>query len=554
MALPSPGTESPSTEPDSTSVAAQAIHGQESQRGSTFLLPGSLAPTADPAGGGSAGGPAPVVNGSFATAQSAYSGSFVVLSASQQQILQNRTGSADAASGHVPSSAHRGAIPGITVVMDHPVPGPISLSSAFGWRVNPTNVGPALQFHIGQDYPVACGTPVRASADGTVRFAADRGTSGLRIDLDHGDGLATAYHHNSALLVSAGDRVTRGDVIALAGTTGNSTGCHVHFGITLDGRYLDPALVLPPVAGQPAALTAEDRERIRNASHGTPTTAPRTSNAAGPKDSTAAGRGSVPPGPDGRAQESLERSNQADPTGGSAVPRPDAPPAKSPERPDRPARPSATAQPKPTQPKPTSPTPSRPAAPQPSATAKPTAPTPTPTPTAVPTPTATAAPSAPTPSPTTPPTTTTPAPVPTPGPPTESSPAPSPSPSAVPSTVPSTAPPTVPPTTPPAGPAPEPAVPAALDEDEAARWCVDLDPDDLSDGELDITADTVLTEVIAVLSAAGEPERVDARRLADVDPSTAWLESLPACSDEDFLTAAASAASVPVNSGAATTG
>lgn len=84
---------------------------------------------------------------------------------------------------------------------------------------------------------------------------------------------------------------------------------------------------------------------------------------------------------------------------------------------------------------------------------------------------------------------------------------------------------------------PEPAAPKALDEVEAARWCVDLDPDDVNGG-LDITAETVLTEVIAVLSEAGEPEHVDARRLAEVDPSTAWLESLPACSDEDFLTAA----------------
>ncbi|WP_313823330.1 M23 family metallopeptidase, partial [Citricoccus sp.] len=304
MALPSPGTEPASTATDSASTAAatHATGGQEAQRGSTFLLPGSLAPPAGPSDDGSPGDPAPVVNGSFATARSAYPGAFVVLSASQQQTLQERTGSADAVSGHVPASAHRGAIPGITVVMDHPVSEPISLSSAFGWRVNPTDVGPAMQFHIGQDYPVACGTPVRASADGTVRFAADRGTSGLRIDLDHGDGLATAYHHNSVLLVSAGDRVTRGDVIALAGTTGNSTGCHVHFGITLDGRYLDPSLVLPPVAGQPASLFPEDLERIRNASHGNPTTAPPTSIASGPKDSTSAGRGSVPPGQDGRAQ------------------------------------------------------------------------------------------------------------------------------------------------------------------------------------------------------------------------------------------------------------
>ncbi|MFB9069854.1 hypothetical protein ACFFX0_01025 [Citricoccus parietis] len=154
-------------------------------------------------------------------------------------------------------------------------------------------------------------------------------------------------------------------------------------------------------------------------------------------------------------------------------------------------------------------------------------------------------PSAPTPTPTPTPTATStpPAPVPSPGEPTESSATPSTSPSTpVPTTSPTTSP-----TTPAADPVPEPAAPKALDEVEAARWCVDLDPDDVNGG-LDITAETVLTEVIAVLSAAGEPEQVDAHRLAEVDPSTAWLESLPACSDEDFLTAARSATSAPASS------
>ncbi|GAA1118757.1 M23 family metallopeptidase [Citricoccus alkalitolerans] len=520
MALPSLGTELPST---ASAAATDPTQGQDAQRASTFLLPSSLAPaTAGPSDGGSPGGLAPAVNGSFATAQSAYPGSFVVLSATQQQTLQERTGSADATSGHVPASAHRGAVPGIKVVMDHPVSGPISLSSAFGWRVNPTNVGPAMQFHIGQDYPVACGTPVRASADGTVRFAADRGTSGLRIDLDHGDGLASAYHHNSVLLVSAGDRVTRGDVIALAGTTGNSTGCHVHFGITLDGRYLDPSLVLPAVAGQPAALTPADLNRIRNASHGNPTTAPPTSIASGTRDSTSeAGRS------DQQKQEGQKQSTQESGRNGSRTPRPDAPPAKAPERP---ATPPAAAQPEPTKPS----KPSKPTAPQPSITAKPSTPAPTRTPPTTPTPTPTAEPT-PTPSPTVP--------EPTPSP---STPAPAPTQPPKPSATPSPEPPVTAPSDP--APAPEaPALPESLDESEAARWCVDLNEDEF-DGGVDITIDTVLTEVIAVLSAAGEPEHVDARRLAEVDPSTAWLESLPACSDEDFLTAAMPATSAPATS------
>ncbi|MGO1886095.1 MAG: M23 family metallopeptidase, partial [Citricoccus sp.] len=199
------------------------------------LFPGSLSDSFGPPAdrgvdGGPAGSLAPAVSATFASVRGAYPGSLVVLSAAQLQTLQERNGEFEDSSEEAPASVHRGSVPDLGVELDHPVSGPVHLSSPFGWRINPTRVGPAVQFHIGQDYPVACGTPVHAAADGTVRFAADRGTSGLRVDLDHAEGLSTAYHHNSALLVSPGDTVARGDVIALAGTTGNSTGCHVHFG------------------------------------------------------------------------------------------------------------------------------------------------------------------------------------------------------------------------------------------------------------------------------------------------------------------------------------
>lgn len=87
---------------------------------------------------------------------------------------------------------------------------------------------------------------------------------------------------------------------------------------------------------------------------------------------------------------------------------------------------------------------------------------------------------------------------------------------------------------------PAPPTPPALTEDEAVRWCVALDPEDLEGESVVITAETVLSEIIAVLDASNEPELLSQERLTDVDPGAAWLESLPLCTDEEFLAAAAS--------------
>ncbi|GAA2548767.1 murein DD-endopeptidase MepM/ murein hydrolase activator NlpD [Neomicrococcus aestuarii] len=133
----------------------------------------------------------------------------------------------------------------------HPVAS-INLTSVFGWRNNPTGTG--VQLHIGQDYGVSCGSPVTAAADGTVIQSAWAGHSGNRITLQHPDDFRTAYSHNTKLLVEVGTKVKRGDVIALAGTTGNSTGCHVHFEVQRAGKWVNPALFLPKVPGQPESL------------------------------------------------------------------------------------------------------------------------------------------------------------------------------------------------------------------------------------------------------------------------------------------------------------
>lgn len=143
-----------------------------------------------------------------------------------------------------------GKLPGALQLM-HPVT-TRRISSPYGWRANPTGAG--NQIHIGQDYPIACGSPVYASESGRVLVAGWAGHSGLRVTLDHGYDVHTGYSHNSKLLVRAGQNVQRGEVIALSGTTGNSTGCHVHFEVLIDGRWNDPRLYLPANPGQPEAM------------------------------------------------------------------------------------------------------------------------------------------------------------------------------------------------------------------------------------------------------------------------------------------------------------
>ena len=113
------------------------------------------------------------------------------------------------------------------------------ITSSFGHRKNPT--GPGFMIHSGTDYGVPSGTKVYAAADGVVTVSGWAGHSGNRITLDHGNGLETGYSHNSKLVVKVGQKVKRGDVVALAGSTGNSTGPHVHFEVIVNGQFKDPA-------------------------------------------------------------------------------------------------------------------------------------------------------------------------------------------------------------------------------------------------------------------------------------------------------------------------
>ncbi|GAA4377886.1 hypothetical protein GCM10023166_30280 [Paeniglutamicibacter cryotolerans] len=114
----------------------------------------------------------------------------------------------------------------------------IRITSEYGFRNNPT--GPGTMIHSGMDYGIQCGTPVKAAAAGIVVQSEWAGHSGQRVRVDHGNGLQTTYNHNSALKVSVGQKVERGQLVSLSGTTGNSTGCHLHFEVLVNGKTVNP--------------------------------------------------------------------------------------------------------------------------------------------------------------------------------------------------------------------------------------------------------------------------------------------------------------------------
>lgn len=94
--------------------------------------------------------------------------------------------------------------------------------------------------HTGLDIGVPSGSNILASKGGTVIFSGWSGSYGYYVKIDHGNGVVTAYAHNSRLLVSAGETVKQGDIIALSGSTGNSTGPHLHFEVIVNGSFKNP--------------------------------------------------------------------------------------------------------------------------------------------------------------------------------------------------------------------------------------------------------------------------------------------------------------------------
>jgi murein DD-endopeptidase MepM/ murein hydrolase activator NlpD len=135
-----------------------------------------------------------------------------------------------------------------------------SESSGYGWREDPKNKH--QKFHHGSDYRAKPGTPIVAAGDGTVIFASRQGGYGNVVYIDHGGGIVTRYGHMRRIETKLGATVSAGELIGQVGSTGRTTGPHLHFEVRLSGRDVNPNTALTvaeimresPAAGQLAAF------------------------------------------------------------------------------------------------------------------------------------------------------------------------------------------------------------------------------------------------------------------------------------------------------------
>ena len=136
----------------------------------------------------------------------------------------------------VQTSASRKFLPSLAPILDG------WYSSNFGYRIDPFNG--LKTFHEGIDFPAEVGTSIVAAASGKVVFAGWQPEYGKMIEIDHGNGLVTRYAHDSQIFVNVGDLVVRGQRLAAVGSTGRSTGPHLHFEVRLNGVPQNPARFL----------------------------------------------------------------------------------------------------------------------------------------------------------------------------------------------------------------------------------------------------------------------------------------------------------------------
>lgn len=130
----------------------------------------------------------------------------------------------------------------------------LQFTSNFGIRSDPFQ-GTA-RMHAGVDIPGPIGTPIYATADGIVDHAGLQGGYGNLVEINHGKGIATRYGHLSKILVADGTHVTRGQLIALMGSTGRSTGSHLHYEVRIDGHAVNP---IPFLTTADYLLASQDR-------------------------------------------------------------------------------------------------------------------------------------------------------------------------------------------------------------------------------------------------------------------------------------------------------
>ncbi|WP_448500936.1 M23 family metallopeptidase [Sphingomonas sp.] len=141
----------------------------------------------------------------------------------------------------------------------------LKLTSTFGVRSDPFRGTAAM--HAGIDIPGKVGTPIYATADGVVSRSERAGAYGNLVEINHGKGIETRYAHLSKLLVSPNTRVKRGQLIGLMGSTGRSTGSHLHYEVRIDGRPVDP---LPYMQSADMLVSAQDKALRARANVGGP--------------------------------------------------------------------------------------------------------------------------------------------------------------------------------------------------------------------------------------------------------------------------------------------
>jgi len=156
-----------------------------------------------------------------------------VISMPIKSFIHGNTSTATAATASSAPASSQGFI--------HPVDDPSD--SKFGMRLHP--IENVMKLHAGLDYPADIGTPVKATKSGKVTFVGTQGGYGLTVVVDHGGGYSSLYAHLSQITTSVGKEVSQSDVIGKVGSTGHSTGPHLHFEILVNTIPKDPEKYLP---------------------------------------------------------------------------------------------------------------------------------------------------------------------------------------------------------------------------------------------------------------------------------------------------------------------
>ena len=157
---------------------------------------------------------------------------------------------------------------GVVAIPSHKPVQSVNFTSGFGIRSDPFRGGAAM--HAGVDIPGPIGTPIFATADGIVGRAQWANGYGWLVELNHGGGIQTRYGHLSAMVVQPGQRVTRGQLIARMGSTGRSTGSHLHYEVRLDGHAVNP---MPFLQSANYLIAMQERARGSRVAMGGPATA-----------------------------------------------------------------------------------------------------------------------------------------------------------------------------------------------------------------------------------------------------------------------------------------